>query len=261
MNAAMRSLLDGFQQIATEQAKASHGQRRFVFSVESPPNEVFMPNFQICDQRIAPPGHPDYGTLFFPLYSFLYHEFIIIQGGFGVAPTPYHLEIRSAYNLIMGEIPGAILTGDGSLLNRGDTDAWWSPWSPAFGNNDDSLAMLRCTVALRRGNGRNYLVFGRMHRPANAVGIKNVHWESNGKVYEIPAVFHSAWKDPQGRFAIVLANWTKEKQTVTLSDSRLGKQAMESISGNEVSTRPRVVERGSLPVSLPPLSCALIESQ
>jgi len=261
MNAAMRSLLDSFQQIATEQAKASHGQRRFVFSVESPPNEVFMPNFQICDQRIAPPGHPDYGTLFFPLYSFLYHEFIIIQGGFGVAPTPYHLEIRSAYNLIMGEIPGAILTGDGSLLNRGDTDAWWSPWSPAFGNNDDSIAMLRCTVALRRGKGRNYLVFGRMHRPANTTGIKIVHWESNGRVQEIPAVFHSAWKDPQGRFGIVLANWTKEKQTVTLSDSRLGKQAMESISGNEVSTRPRVVERGNLSVSLPPLTCALIEGQ
>jgi hypothetical protein len=261
MNAAMQSLLDGFQQIATEQAKASQGQRRFAFSVESPPNELFMPNFHVCDQRIAPPGHSDHGTLFFPLYSFLYHEFIIIQGGFGVAPTPYHLQIRSAYNLVMGEIPGAILTGDGSLLNRGDTDAWWSPWSPAFGNNDDSIAMLRCTVALRRGKGRNYLVFGRMHRPTNATGIKIVHWESTARVHEIPAVFHSAWKDPQGRFGIVLANWTKEKQTVTLSDSRLGKQATESISGDEISTRPRAVERGNLSVSLPPLSCALIESQ
>jgi hypothetical protein len=257
----MQSLIDGFQQIATEQAKASRGQRRFAFSVESPPNELFMPNFHVCDQRIAPPGHADYGTLFFPLYSFLYHEFIIIQGGFGVAPTPYHLEIRSAYNLVMGEIPGAILTGDGSLLNRGDTDSWWSPWLPAFGNNDDCLAMLRCTAALRRGKGHNYLVFGRMHRPANAAGIKIVHWESNGQVHEIPAVFHSAWKDPQGRFGIVLANWTKERQIVALSDSRLGKQTTESISGNEVSTRLRVVERGNLSVSLPPLSCALIEGQ
>jgi hypothetical protein len=261
MNAAMQSLLDGFQKIATEQAKSSGGQRRFAFSVESPPNEIFMPNFHVCDQRIAPPGHADHGTLFFPLYSFLYHEFIIIQGGFGVAPTPYHLEIRSAYNLVMGEIPGAILTGDGSLLNRGDTDSWWSPWSPAFGNNDDCVAMLRCTTALRRGKGRNYLVFGRMYRPANAVGIKIVHWESSGQVHEIPAVFHSAWKNPQGRFGIVLANWTKENQTVALSDSRLGKQTTESISGNEIRTRTRVVEGGELSVSLPPLSCALIEGQ
>jgi hypothetical protein len=259
MNAAMQSLLDGFHQIANEQAKASRGQQRFAFSVESPPNEVFMPNFHVCDQRIAPPGHADHGTLFFPLYSFLYHEFIIIQGGFGVAPTPYHLQIRSAYNLVMGEIPGAILSGDGSLLNRGDTDAWWSPWSPVFGSNDDSLAMLRCASALRRGKARNYLVFGRMYRPADAAGIKIVHWESNGQVHEIPAVFHSAWKDPQGRLGIVLANWTKGKQAVALSDSRLGKQITESIYGEEISTRPREVDRGNLLVSLPPLSCALID--
>ena len=92
-------------------------------------------------------------TLFFPLYSFLYHEFIIIQGGFGVAPTPYHLQIRSAYNLVMGEIPGAILTGDGLYLTA---TLNWAPWEPPVGSNDDSLAMLRATAALRRGKAKDY---------------------------------------------------------------------------------------------------------
>ena len=152
MNAAMQAMLDGFRKIADRRSTESGGKRRIAFSVESPPNELFMPNFHVCDQRIAPPGHGDHGTLFFPLYSFLYHEFLIIQGGFGVAPTPYHLQIRSAYNLIMGEIPGALLTGDGSLLNRGDTDAWWSPWSSSKweARRTPSLcsaALLPCAVA------------------------------------------------------------------------------------------------------------------
>jgi len=57
MTAGMQSMLDGFRRIADEQTRKSGGRRRFAFSVESPPNEFFMPNFQVCDQRIAPPGH------------------------------------------------------------------------------------------------------------------------------------------------------------------------------------------------------------
>lgn len=261
MTAGMQSMLDGFRRIADEQTRKSGGRRRFAFSVESPPNEFFMPNFQVCDQRIAPPGHPEYGRLFFPLYSFLYHEFVLLQGGFGMAPTPYHQEIRSAYNLVMGEIPGGILTGDGTLLNRGNDFHWWAPWSPAVGNNDDSLAMLRSAATLRRGKGRDHLVFGRMQRPAEAAGIRVVHWESEGEAHKIPAVFHSAWQSPQGKFGIVLSNWTKETQTVILSDLRLGTEIAESISAQAVKTRQRPVKRGKTSVHLPPLSCALIERE
>jgi hypothetical protein len=260
MNAAMQRLLDDFRQIADEQTRKSGGNRKFAFSVETPPNEFFMHNFQVGDMRAAPPGHGTYGNLFFPLYSFLYHEFVLLQGGFGLAPTPFHMQICSASNLVMGEITGAILTGDGKLLNRGETNHWWMPWSPAVGNNDDSLAMLRCTTALRRGKAREYLVFGRMQRPAEAAGIKIVHWESDGLVRKIPAVFHSAWQSPQGRFGIVLANWTHETQTVSISDARLGKQITESISTQDVKTRARQATPGKMAVSLPPLSCALVET-
>ena len=261
MNAAMQSLLDGFRQIATDRSRASGGKRQFAFSVESPPNEFFLPNFQVCDQRVAPPGHRDHGSLFFPLYSFLYHEFIVIQGGFGVAPPPYHLPIRSAYNLVMGEILGAILTGDGSLLNRGDSDMWWSPWDSSKGSNEDAITMLRRTVALRRGKARDFLVFGRMQRPAVVGPIKMVHWESSGQVYDIPSVFHSAWHSPPGRLGIVVANWTTDTQAVALSDARLGARVTETISANDVSSRQREVEKGKIAVSLPPLSCALLESE
>ncbi|HEV2492293.1 MAG TPA: DUF6259 domain-containing protein [Terriglobia bacterium] len=257
MNAAMQSLLDSFRNLAAEAENKSGGRREFAFSVEYPPNEFFMPNFQVCDQRVAPPGHSAYGRLFFPLYTFLYHEFVVMQGGFGAAPEPYHMPIRNAYNLVMGEIPGGVVTGDGSLLNR-DTFAW-APWSPAGGCNEDSLAMLRSTAALRRGRGRNYLVYGRMLRPSLATGIRIVHWKSNGQVHEIPAVFHSAWRTPKGRFGVVLANWTNEKQVISVVDQRLGNQITTCISGHEISMARGQMEHGQIAVSLPPLSCALLE--
>lgn len=258
MNAAMQSLLDSFRQIATQTGERSEGRRELAFSVEYPPNEFFMPNFQVCDQRVAPPGHNAYGRLFFPLHTFLYHEFVVAQGGFGAAPEPYHMPIRNACNLVMGEISGGVVTGDGSLLNRDTFN--WAPWSPSVGDNEDSLTMLHSTAALRRGKGRDYLVFGRMQRPSQAMGVKIVHWESNGQVHNIPAVFHSAWQSPKGRFGVVLANWTNEKQVISLVDARLGNQITTCISEQETKTGTGRVERGKIAVSLPPLSCALLES-
>jgi hypothetical protein len=258
MNSGMQSLLESFRQIIAEETDKSQGKRTFVLSVESPPNEFFMSNFQVCDQRVVPPGHTGFGHAFFPLYSYLYHEFLVIQGGFGSAPEPYHMPIRNAYNLVVGEIPGGVLTGDGLLLNRDTFN--WAPWAPPVGNNDDSVAMLRSTTALRRGKAKDFLVFGRMQRPAEATGIKVIHWENDGQLHKIPAVFHSAWQSPQGRFGIILANWTNETQAVSLSDSRLGKQIAESISTQDVRTRSRQANLGKVPVSLPPLGCALVET-
>ena len=257
MNAGMQLMLESFRHIISEEVEKSHGGRSLVLSVESPPNEFFMPNFQVCDERIVPPGHTGFGRNFFPLYNFLYHEFLVIQGGFGSAPEPYHMPIRNAYNLVVGEIPGGVLTGEGWLLNRDTFN--WAPWNPPVGDNDDSLAMLRCTAALRRGRAKNYLVFGRMQRPAEATGIKVVYWEQGGHVHTIPAVFHGAWQSPRGRFAVVLANWTKESQTVSVSDSRLGERVTVTVSADAVSSHADRPARGRLELVLPPLSCVLIE--
>jgi hypothetical protein len=181
-----------------------------------------------------------------------------MQGGFGAAPEPYHMPIRSACNLVMGEIPGAVITGEGSLLNRDTFN--WAPWSPAVGSNEDSLAMLRSTAGLRRRNGRDYLVLGRMQRPSDIPEIKVIHWEGNEQVHKIPAVLHSAWQSPHSRFAVVLANWTTEVQTIEVFDQRLGSRITQSVSEREISTSVRGVNKGAIEVSLPPLSCALLES-
>jgi hypothetical protein len=254
MTAGMRELLGAFRELA--RGPEAEG-RRVAFSVESPPNEYFMPEFAICDIRVIPPGHTNYERWFLPLFHFLYHEFILIQGGFGMAPEPYHMPIRNAYNLVIGEIPGGVLTPDGLLLNR-DTNNW-APWRPPVGDNEDSLEMLRVTTALRRGKGMLFLVYGRMERPADVAGVRTVTWIDGGRQHRIPAVFHAAWRTPDRRFGIVLANWTKEEQAVSVADSRLGGECIETIVSKTIVSRTRRVERGKL--SLPPLSSALLEAE
>ncbi len=155
---------------------------------------------------------------FVPLYQFLFHECIVIQGMMGTAPEPYHLPIRNAANCVFGEIPGGVMIGDGTLLNKDTSN--WAPWEPKVGSDDDAVEMIRTVTALRRGPGKDFLVFGRMLRPAALEGIPTIEW-TQANAHRIPAVFHSAWQAPDGRVGVVLANWTSQDQAVSVTDPRL----------------------------------------
>jgi hypothetical protein len=179
-----------------------------------------------------------------------------MEGGFGVGAEPYHLPIKNSYNLVMGQIPGAVLTGDGGLLGR-DTPNW-GPWSPPVGNPDDGIAVLQRTTALRRGPGRDWLVFGRMLRPADVRGIEMVRWSEGNRPHEVPAVFHAAWQAPDGRPAVVLANWTRHPQEVEIHDVRLGSAVRITIAADRVESHERTTANGAFAITLPPLASALI---
>ena len=214
MTHQMQRLVADFHALRDAELARSENPRHLAFSVECPVNEFFLPDFQICDVRVIPPGHRGHGGGFVPLYHFLYHEFILIQGGFGSAPEPYHLPIRNAYNLVVGQIPGAVMKGDGQLLNLDTMN--WAPWEPQVGSDEDAVEMLRRTTSLRRGLARYLLVYGRMLGPASAAGIQTVRWQHGGHDHQLPALFHAAWQAPDNRFGLVLANWTTQEQEVIL---------------------------------------------
>jgi hypothetical protein len=258
MTDGMRGLLGDFAAIG--EAARREG-RTPAFSAECPVNEVFLQHLQVCDVRVIPPGHATTwiggAAAWVPLYHYLYHEFILLQGGFGSAPEPYHLPIRTAYNLVLGEIPGAVLQGDGALLNR-DTENW-APWRPVTGSDDDALAMLAAATTLRRGPGRQFLTFGRMLAPAAVDGIDVERWHHDHRDNEIPAVFHEAWQAPDGRTAVALANWTTAPRRVTVHDGRLaGSCSLHVATGTGVATT-EIAGDGAV-VEIPPLSAALIEN-
>ena len=256
MTAAMQEFVGACDAVRREELDASDGQRQLVFSAEATVNEYFIPSFHLTDVRVVPPGHLP-GKSFVPLYHYLYHELIVVQGGFGTGPEPYHMPIRNAYNLVVGEIPGAVMKGDGKLLNWDTYN--WAPWAPDVGDSEDSLEMLATTAALRRGPAKDFLVYGRMQSPAPIRGVEMQRWQFSGKDHQIPAVFDGAWQAPDGRFGIVLANWTTALQKVTVCDSRLGDNVAVHVSCGEMRSAVCKPDGEDLAVGLAPLSCALLE--
>jgi hypothetical protein len=234
-------------------AARAAGEAGVINSAEAGVNECCLPLFEETDLRCYPPGHADD---FVPLYQFLFHECIVIQGMMGSAPEPYHLPIRNAANCVFGEIPGAVMIGDGSLLNKDTMN--WAPWEPKVGSDDDAVEMIRTVTALRRGPGKDFLVFGRMLRPMSIEGIQTVEWTHAGRSHRIPAVFHATWQAPDGRAGVVLANWTDREQTISVPDPHFDGSPMLHVSGRELASQGAPHTGGAIPITLPALSCALL---
>lgn len=253
MAAGMRQVMAGFQGAARVA-----GEPAVIHSTEGPCNETCLPLFQECDVRVIPPGHTS-NYDFTPVYHYIYHECILMQGGMGMGPEPHHLPTRNACNFVLGELLGAVLTGDGTLLNK-DTGNW-APWQPHVGSDDDAVASMRSMVAMRRGPARDFLVFGRMLTPAKVAGIAIIAWEWNSRLNRIPAVFHAAWQAPDGRTGVVLANWTDKPQRVRLTDARLDRRVALHSSGKSLAAKALTRARATtaLAVTVPPLGCVLVE--
>ena len=251
MAAAMEEIIGTFRRIATEAGAAEAYQ-----SVECACNEYCLPLFPQCDERISPPSSGRDGYI--PLYHYLFHECIIINGMMSTGSEPFKNPICTAWNCVWGEIPGAVLTGDGTLLNRETFN--WAEWEPKIGSDDDALEMIRTVTAMRRGAGRDFLVYGRMQRPPEA-DVRVMTWEYNDRTHEVPAVPNAAWQSPDGRLGLILANWTTAAQTVAITDDRLGYNVTVHVCGPKLEQAIRSVTDGRLTVSLPSLSCALVENR
>ena len=254
----MKQLMGRLHQIPAEPNPGNPAgvETRVVHSAESGLNETCLPLFQLTELRTYP---PNYGVDVIPLYQFLFHECVILQGMMGNAPEPYHLAIRNAVNGVLGGIPGGVLTGDGSLLDK-DTNNW-AEWQPKVENSANAFEMIRSVTALRRGPGKNYLVYGRMLRPAEVGGIQLRSWASNGRDFNIPTVFHTVWQAPDGKMALVLANWTTESQSLSIKDPRFQNgegKARFHLSGQNLMTSFIQAQNGCMELSLPGLSCALL---
>jgi hypothetical protein len=252
MAAAMEEMVGDFRSVS-----AAAGAKEIVQSVEMCCNEYALPLFHQSDSRVRPPGHIVEPGDVVPLYQFLFHECIVMHGMMSPGPEPFHLEIANAANGVLGEIPGGVLTGKGTLLDKDTYN--WAPWEPAVGDPDRGLEMIRTVTAMRRGPGRDYLVFGRMQKPGVVDGVPIVDWVHDGKPHAVPAVFNAAWEAQDGRFAVALANWTQRPRRVRLRDPRLGGRAVVHVAARNAERFERGSRRGAVTVIVPPLAMVLVE--
>ena len=251
MTQAMEDIVEAYRQVAVEAGEAD-----VIQSTECACNEYCLPLFQQSDVRVSPPCSGEAG--FIPLYHYLFHECTILHGMMSTGGEPYALPIRNAWNGVWGEIPGAVLTGDGTLLNRETFN--WADWEPKVGSNDDSLEMIRTVTAMRQGPGRGFLVYGRMQRPAQ-VETDTVVWDHDDRHYEVPAVAHGAWQDPGDRHGVVLANWTDCERPVTVLDNRLGDVVSVHTCGRDTTCARTSSNRDGLSLTIPALGCVLVTAE
>jgi hypothetical protein len=245
MRDAMNALL------ARLEGRAAAAGREIVFSVEDAPNDHFRPHFHICDIRPNPNGRS------VPLYQYLFHEYILTQGAFALGPDPYWMQIKTAYSVVLGDLLTAIMGPGGRLL------AWcgrpWARWDTPAGDREGILALLRRATALRRQIGRDYLVFGRLLRPAALENIRPVTWTCEDRITTMPAVMHARWRAPDGRIAVALANWTRDEQMVQFAAASRTHRYRYHVQDDGVRTTT-YSGMETLLLPLPPLSVALLET-
>ncbi|HWE64968.1 MAG TPA: DUF6259 domain-containing protein, partial [Chloroflexota bacterium] len=252
MTRDMEQLLGGLRE------RAARDRWHGAWSVETPCSEYFLQSFVICDIR------PDFRTSFVPLYYYLYHDYIMTQSMFGAAPNPYFLVLKFARAFILGDVLGCHMGAGGRLQNwdppRGTP--WgepWMEWDRPAGDQDAAYAVLRNATALRRGAGKDFLLFGRMLRPLPVTGVNTVCWTLEGEANAVPAVEHATWQARDGRIAVALANWTDAEQPATVDLRPLaGKVATLHVGSDGIVEQLPASRAQQTTLSLPPHACALL---
>lgn len=252
MTEEMRDLL------AQLRERASRAGWDGAWSVETPCSEYFLQSFVMCDIR------PDFRANFVPLYYYLYHDYIMTQSMFGAAPNPYFLVLKFARAFILGDVMGCHMGAGGRLQNwdppRGKLfNEPWMEWDRPEGDQDAAYAVLRNATALRRGIGKDFLLYGRMLRPLPVRGFNTVSWTFETEANAVPAVEHNLWEARDGRLAMALANWTAEEQPISVDLSGLADRTatLHTSRGGAITSAP--IDSGlEVTLSLSAHACALL---
>lgn len=209
-------------------------------SCEGAPPETYLQDFQIWDSRAK----------LCPLFSFLYHEYA--NGHEGLYMNRVNdgaLRLSVARALVTGYIVNFTLRDKGLI----EYD-WNQLWTRAIPDQNAILDWAKRTSHFRVGIARDYLVFGRMLRPWK---VSNVTEHDFGWGKE-PLVQSATWQAPDGRIAVVLANYADLGQFPRVELEGQGTKKLSLYIDGE--QKERSVDLPSLiDLDMTPRSLALIE--
>ena len=148
-----------------------------------------------------------------PIFEYVYHEYAIAYGG-DIAMWLHHVEAACIKHAAV------CVCGMQNLIAIGEPD-----YDIDVKEVDHPvMPLLKSIVQAQRTFAREYLVFGKMLRPApltvRTIPIE-LWWPPTATKIrmifkDIPAVMHSSWKSQEGKVAHVLVNWTGTNEPVSL---------------------------------------------
>ncbi|MBC7288376.1 MAG: hypothetical protein H5T86_10095, partial [Armatimonadetes bacterium] len=207
-----RWLTQAVYDVFAETVKAAKAKNPlYAFAIEEP-NEFFIPLLHCYHARDYQFGRwPRYGPgppYPMPLFSYLYHEYVLGYGGDSASlsqrPSAY-LSLAQALNAVTGKTPG------GCVWTR-------ATWPEAV--HPSILEITRQHCALLAAGAGKWLLEGRMldfdFANASTVLVR----AGSGQDFQFRAVLSSSWAARDGSVAWLLANFTESPQdcSVVLDD-------------------------------------------
>jgi hypothetical protein len=177
-------------------------------SSEGAPPEIYLQDFDFWDARTGGGGE-----LMCPLYSFIYHEYIVGHSGF------YNNSVND--EALRAAVARAFVAGyflNFTLRDKGQIEFDWNQlWVRNIPGQQGILDWARRATELRNGVGKDFLIYGRMLPPWS---VTNVRKRDFGYGKE-PLVQSATWKASDGRIGVALANYanSEESPRVTLEGS------------------------------------------
>lgn len=172
---------------------------RTAISSEGAPPEIYLQSFDFWDARTGGGGQ-----MMCPLYAFIYHEFLNGHAGFYTnSVNDEALRASVARALVSGYFLNFTLRDNGKI-----SFDWNKSWDRAIPDQTAILDWAMRATQLRNGIARDYLIFGRMLKPWSVTNVTK-HDFGYGKE---PLVQSGTWKAPDGRIAVVLANYSDSNE-------------------------------------------------
>lgn len=215
MTTSMQQLLSGWNEIA--------GQT--LLGCESAAAEPFLGNLLFSDNRYELNYHIGRPV---PLYAYLYHEYLHNFSGnqvcCGLRGEGDTMLLRLAYSYSAGDCMTLVLTPDGKLLSE------WG--SRNFDGGPDWEPILRFVANMRRFQREAgvYLSRGRMTVPRPYSCTKGAYatHACNGRMYEAPDAFSTAW-EYEGQRVQIFVNHTDHPVSVEMDGKTFVVDALNAV--------------------------------
>ncbi len=212
---------------------------KVLLGCESAAAEAYVPYLNMSDNRFNlnyAAGKP------IPLYGYVYHEYLHNFSGNSVCSL-FFVDIEKSPDCHMLRVAHSFLAGDlMTLVINQDGEIVWS-----WGERDFSILperqpimdFVKDATALRRGVGKEYLVYGKMVKP-RPVACETVAMYKPGTGYrnDYPVVLSTAWQAPDGKVAQILASYRKQEETCTLDLRNTNGATLLNHNGEALATLP-----------------------
>ena len=197
---------------------------------ESAAAEAYIPYLNLSDNRF----NLNYSAAKpIPIYAYIYHKYLHNFSGnsvcstyfFDVDKSPFFHMLRLAYSFIIGDLLTIVINENGEIIW-----AWGQRDFSTLPDREPIMEFIKNATELRRGIGKDFLVFGEMIAPLPVKCEEEGMFKYKTNEFEYyPAVLTSCFKNDKGEKAQIFATYRSKEEICEIDLSNtLGAELFDS---------------------------------